>query len=236
MRPSRFILWTTMAVFLLTVQGTGATPVPSAPEHVGVVQFANLNSVLFNPGSRFKHVVVIIQENRSFDNLFNGFRGANTVRYGKTHTGASVALKPTPFEGPYDPNHEHSAWVADYDRGRMDGFDLPPTTPAGPPNFNYGYVPQAETVPYFEMAKEFAIADRNFAAETGPSFRAISTWSPDSRIMRSAIPTIPYFVGVATHNRARQRPYYKQTASLISMARSHALIMRHWLTYWMRNT
>ncbi len=170
MRRTRFILWTTMAVFLLSVRGTGATQAPSIPEHIGVVQFANLDSVLFNPASRFKHVVVIIQENRSFDNLFNGFPGANTVRYGKTHTGKSVALKPTPFEGPYDPDHEHSAWVADYNHGRMNGFDLPPTTPAGPPDFNYGYVPQAETVPYFEMGKEFAIADRNFAAETGPSY------------------------------------------------------------------
>ncbi|GAC1421897.1 MAG: phospholipase C [Candidatus Velthaea sp.] len=126
--------------------------------------------------SKIKHVIILVQENRTFDNLFNGFPGADTVQSGRTHTGATVALKPTPFEGPYDPDHEHSAWVSDYDHGQMDGFDIPPTSsvvgnyPPPPPNYAYGYVPQAETVPYWMLARQFTLADRMFASEQGPSF------------------------------------------------------------------
>ena len=127
-------------------------------------------TVGFVPSSKIKHVIVLIQENRTVDNLFNGFPGADTVQTGKTHTGATVALQPTPFEGAFDPDHSHQAWEADYDNGKMDGFDIPATSPAGPPNYNYGYVPQAETIPYWTLGKNYTFADRNFAAETGPSY------------------------------------------------------------------
>ncbi len=33
-------------------------------------------------GSPIQHIVVIMQENRSFDNLFNGFPGADTAQSG----------------------------------------------------------------------------------------------------------------------------------------------------------
>ena len=52
----------------------------------------------------------------------------------------------------------------------MDGFDLPAASPSAPPDFNYSYVPQAETVPYWTLAKQFTFADENFASETGPSY------------------------------------------------------------------
>ena len=117
-----------------------------------------------------KHVIVLVQENRTFDNLFNGFPGADTQPYGYTHTGQRVALQPTPFMEIYDPDHTHGAWVQDYDNGKMDGFDLPQTTPPGPANFNYAYVPQDETKPYWAIAKQFTLADRMFSPETGPSY------------------------------------------------------------------
>ena len=149
----------------------GAIPATQAPLSIDQsTEYATLQNAVFTPGTRIKHVVILIQENRTVDNLFNGFPGADTVTSGLTHTGARVALKPVPFEEPWDPDHEHQAWVQDYDRGKMDGFDLPATTPAGPPDFNYSYVPRAETVPYWMMAQRFTFADRNFSSETGPSY------------------------------------------------------------------
>ena len=120
---------------------------------------------------KIKHVVIIIQENRTLDNLFNGFPGADTAQAGRTHDGRTVALHPQSFVGPYDPDHEHSAWLTDYDGGKMDGFDVPPTTPSpAPPDYAYAFVPQTETVPYWDLAKQYTLADRMFASETGPSF------------------------------------------------------------------
>ena len=149
--------------------GGGAT-LPASSSAPQMTSLANVQGTAFSPGGRIKHVVILIQENRTVDNLFNGFPGADTSSIGKTHTGQTVALQPVPFEEPWDPDHTHQAWVTDYDNGKMDGFDIPATTPAGPPNFNYSYVPQAETVPYWNLAKQFTFADRNFSAETGPSY------------------------------------------------------------------
>src|SRR5579872_529860 len=42
--------------------------------------------------SRIKHVVIIIQENRSFDNLFHGFKGAAYATYGAASGGRKTPL------------------------------------------------------------------------------------------------------------------------------------------------
>jgi phospholipase C len=121
--------------------------------------------------AHIKHIVIIIQENRSVDNLFNGLPGADTVRTGWSHTGP-VALHPVDLDYPADVDHQHIAWVTEYDDGRMDGFDRVHTSPKQSPNFAYAYVPQAEIQPYFTMAEEYTFADRMFQSNTGPSFPA----------------------------------------------------------------
>jgi phospholipase C len=129
-----------------------------------------------------QHVIIIVMENRTFDNVFNGFPHADSVRTGRDHLGRTVALVPTPFEGNCDPDHSHEAWVKDYDRGKMDGFDTTP--PSCTPNvvinpldpgetearYPYGYLPYAEVKPYWDLAAQFAVADRMFASQSGPSY------------------------------------------------------------------
>ncbi len=129
-------------------------------------------------GSPIAHVVIVIQENRTFDDVFNGYPGADTVASGQTHTGATVALQPVPFEEAPDPSHERSSLLTEYDNGKMDGFDLDPVsdTVAGGPTFStpntfvYAYLPRAETLPYWQMAEHYAIADRMFSSQIAPSF------------------------------------------------------------------
>jgi phospholipase C len=118
-----------------------------------------------------KHVVIIIQENRSFDNLFNGFPGADTVRIGERRLGP-VNLEPVDLAYPADVDHQHRAWVTEYDGGRMDGFADVATTPKQSDEFPYAYVPERQVEPYWVMAKRFTIADRMFQSNTGPSFPA----------------------------------------------------------------
>lgn len=121
--------------------------------------------------SPIKHVVIIIQENRSVDNLFNGFPGADTVTRGQTHTGAFVNLRPISLANSNRPCHSHLCWVQEYDNGRNDGFDLE-NPPGTRPDFDYAFVPQSETKPYWAMAQTYAFADRMFQSNTGPSYPA----------------------------------------------------------------
>jgi phospholipase C len=118
-----------------------------------------------------KHVVVIIQENRSFDDVFHDFPGADTVDYGLSHNGM-VKLHPVGLGYPADVDHQHKAWVTEYDGGRMDGWDRVDTLPHQDPDFPYAYIPRDEIEPYWEMAQQYTLADRMFQSNTGPTFPA----------------------------------------------------------------
>jgi phospholipase C len=136
--------------------------------------------VLYRPSrtGTIRHIVVIVQENRTVDNLFNGLPGANTVQSGKNTHGQTITLRPIAMTAPYDMSHRHSAWVYDYDHGRMDGFNTESEHclvegECPPPNVaSYGYVPRSETKPYWDLAQQYTFADNMFQTNQGPSFPA----------------------------------------------------------------
>ncbi len=133
-------------------------------------------------GGKIKHVVVVIMENRTVDNLFNGFPGADTVTTAPISTGARVALVPELLEAPCDPDHSHAGWETVYDGGKSDGWDKSAATCSavtqpiggvpfvGPKYPNLAYVPQTEAQPYWDIASQFAFANRMFASHSGPSY------------------------------------------------------------------
>ena len=126
------------------------------------------NSPASPASSKIQHIVIIMQENRSFDNLFNGFPGADTVPSGPSH-GQMIQLQPISLEQGSDLDHTHIGWWMDWDNGQMDGFSHE-KYPI--PNLSYAYVPQSETVPYWTLAKAYTLGDRMFQSNTGPSFVA----------------------------------------------------------------
>ena len=73
--------------------------------------------------SKIQHIVVIVQENRSFDNLFYGFPGANSTSAAQLSTGGTTALQPLPFEGGYDLGHGLTDFQTDWNNGAVNGFD-----------------------------------------------------------------------------------------------------------------
>ncbi|MFY9719525.1 MAG: alkaline phosphatase family protein [Candidatus Cybelea sp.] len=123
--------------------------------------------------SKITHVVIIIQENRTVDDLFAFLPGANTRSFGLNSQGQTVQLQAEPLTAGYDLGHHHRNWQTEYDNGAMDGFDLDfckgrscSSTSA------YGYVPQREVQPYYTMAETYAFGDEMFQTNEGPSFPA----------------------------------------------------------------
>jgi phospholipase C len=119
-----------------------------------------------------QHVVVIVQENRSFDNLFQGYPGANSRNFGYDSEGNKILLHEASLATTYDLDHSHTGFETEWRSGKMNGFDLEKnsgTTIADPA---YAYAPYAEVKPYWDMAREFALADEMFQSNEGPSFPA----------------------------------------------------------------
>jgi phospholipase C len=135
-----------------------------------------------------QHVVIIFQENRTPDNLFQDpvlvARGADIAASGKNSLGQSIPLTPidlgTVGANPqsYDLDHSHKAFVEIYDGGKMDGANLVACAPATacPPYANanpqFKYVKPSDVKPYFAMAEQYTFGDRMFETGEGPSFPA----------------------------------------------------------------
>jgi phospholipase C len=127
--------------------------------------------------AKIEHVVIVVQENRSFDNLFQGYPGADTVSSGKTESGKTIALKSVSLATQYDIDHSATAMFAACDGTgklpgtycKMDGFDQEQLL-GGPRHGQYVYVPHGETKPYFDMAREWVLADRMFQSQLDESF------------------------------------------------------------------
>jgi phospholipase C len=114
-----------------------------------------------------EHVVFIIKENRTFDHFFGRYPGADGATTGVTFGGRTVPLRPAPDVWPEHIAHGYWSGLYAVDGGRMDGFDL--LTGAehldGYTQFSRAGIPN-----YWKYADRFALADRFFTSEYGPTF------------------------------------------------------------------
>jgi phospholipase C len=135
------------------------------------------------PTAKIQHVVIIFQENRTPDNLFQDQtlidRGAEIQNYGINSLQQKIMLTPGPLKTDYDMGHGHKSFLDLYHGGKMDGADLngvhcvpgaPPTCP--PPNPWFQYAQASDVAPYFQLAETYTFGDRMFQTNQGPSFPA----------------------------------------------------------------
>jgi phospholipase C len=127
-------------------------------------------------GASITHIVLIVQENRSFDNLFATFPKANGTTHGTMHTGQVIELTKSPLVS-RDINHNYSTYLTDCDlQGgtcKMDGFDLSGidgNQPAG--KYPYRYVDPSQIAPYWTLAQQYVLADNFFQTQGSGSFVA----------------------------------------------------------------
>jgi phospholipase C len=169
MKPFRFAAGVLVASFAITGCTGSTVTAPPMPAP----------SLL--PPNPIKHVIVLMQENRSLNNLFMGFPGADTSSTGAAQgEAAPVKLHSMTLEGQGFPGqdiaHDHKAFTLEYNNGKMDGFNKESfgetwTAPnAG--NYAYAYVNRQETQPYWDMAKQYTLGDHMFSTETTGSFVA----------------------------------------------------------------
>jgi phospholipase C len=144
-----------------------------------------------------QHVIIVIQENRTPDNLFGSdllnsdrrLPNADLVSQGSCH-GTSIPLTPAALGTCWDPDHAHAkpkpSWLNMYDGGKMDGAcdifvhnDCNPQSLA-PPHPQYTFVDNTPIQatgagliePYFQLAEQYGYANYMFQTNQGPSFPA----------------------------------------------------------------
>jgi phospholipase C len=130
------------------------------------------------------NVVVIFQENRTPDNLFGSnptfLPGVDIATSGQNSKGQTIPLTAVPLANDYDLSHAHSAFVAMYDNGAMDGANKVAVTcakgatgcPPADPQFKYVDNSTGILDPYFQLAEQYTFGDRMFQTNQGPSFPA----------------------------------------------------------------
>lgn len=134
------------------------------------------------------HVIIVIQENRTPDNLFGSdafssspqLPGANLAKQGKC-LGSTVPLTSYTLDACFDPDHAHlqpyPSWIQMYNKGAMDGaceisISERSCTSLKYPNYTYVDNAQGQIQPYFDMAKQYGYANFFFQTNQGPSFPA----------------------------------------------------------------
>jgi phospholipase C len=133
--------------------------------------------VLTGPRGKIKHVIIMVQENRTPDNLFHGLPGADIANSGVDSHGTVVPLRPVPLANNYGLGHSHDLFLKQYDNGKMDGANLvtvkcnnknDPSCPPKHPQFMY--VDPADVAPYFQIAQTYTFGDAMFQSNQGPSY------------------------------------------------------------------
>lgn len=146
-----------------SVSASGATIQQKTENHQNGTKPAGMGVI--------QHVVFLIKENRTFDNYFGTFPGADGATSGPISTGQVIPLGPSPdYTYPLDPEHDFGSAVEGMDNGAMDRFDL-----IGDGNVNGGFlaytqVTQADIPNYFAYAQNYVLADRMFSSIKADSF------------------------------------------------------------------
>ena len=136
-------------------------------------------TIVTGPG-KFNHVVIIFQENRTPDNLFQDSvligRGADIQNFGYAHDGTKIPLTSTSLQTTFDLGHSHLSFLNacqwNGTQCAMTGSDLVPCVGTCPPTPQFEYVQASDVQPYYTMARTYTFSDRMFQTNQGPSFPA----------------------------------------------------------------
>lgn len=176
--------WTSSASDVVTVNaggiayslGIGTTTIRALSGSISGTTNLTVNASPFS--EVIQHVVVMVQENRTPDNLFHGLPNADIANNGTNSAGQTITLMAASLDTNYDLAHSHDAFKAMYDGGKMDGADKigvscsANTKDCPPPNPQFKYVNPSEVQPYFQLAEQYTFGDHMFQSNQGPSFPA----------------------------------------------------------------
>jgi phospholipase C len=133
---------------------------PTSPNTVNSALHGSTGHVDRGSGTNeIQHIVIVMQEGRSFDNLFCGYSGAQ----GKC-TNETI---------PLEAKCTLSDTFADFERDRKSGkFGKERANCPGYRHPEYAHVPANELTQYNQIAQQYVLGDRMFSSTGNPTFEA----------------------------------------------------------------
>jgi phospholipase C len=139
------------------------TPVPPAEYGTSPEPF---DASAVETATPIKHVVFVIKENRTFDNMFGRFPGADGVTVGMDQ-GEPRPLTQAPDRLETDIKHCYECSLQAWNEGKMDGFA---TISDAADRYAYMQFAPGDLPNYWHWASEYVLGDNFFASAQGPSF------------------------------------------------------------------
>ena len=149
----------------------------SCPYDAGALPTATHPGGLHGDQIPIDNIVVLMQENRSFDHYFSRLSG-------KVDRPPRDASNPDPLGGPpikrfhqtrlcetADLSHSWNGTHSEWNNGAMDGFtaaNVDPSDPSGARTM--GYYKRQDIPYYYGLYRTFAMSDRHFCAVLGPTY------------------------------------------------------------------
>ncbi len=168
---------------------------------------------------KIKHVIIITQENRSFDSYFGTYPGADGIPNGvclpNPRGKNCIKMFADHLDSNLDEPHGQAGSVGDIDGGKMDGFarvaDQVQCKPKEPcARDTTGYHTGSDIPNYWDYAQNFVLNDHMFQAVTSWSGPAhlfqVSAWSAICSVPRDPMSCKSIFYP-AVRNSAHQTPY-----------------------------
>ena len=129
--------------------------------------------------SPITHVVLVVQENRTFNDFFATFPGADGSTTGLAapssycgiRSSETVTLTKSPLIVPRDLDHSYQGFDKARDRGKLDAFDLIQYSDGEPECMvPYQYVDPTQIQPYWDIAEQYTLAEHMFTTQGSSSF------------------------------------------------------------------
>jgi phospholipase C len=185
-RRRRLILFLTiLAVAAACTSGTSRRPPTAAertiPDDPCATGFVSQVQIPISPARRspapvnadaiptkwpIKHVVFILKENRTYDDMFGLFPGGNGTTTGMVGDKRVQLTQCIRQVLPQDLVHDYPTALKSWDQGKMDGFAVSPTAR----QFAYAEARPTDIPNYWAWAKQYVLGDNFFSSILGPSF------------------------------------------------------------------
>ncbi len=131
---------------------------------------------------KIKHIVFILQENRTFDGIFGGpnpYPGVDAATSGQRSDGSTVPLQSSVMGYEDDIDNDYGTWLKACDLAspvqigqpvncKMDGFDQNKVSATQP----YIYADRTQVAPYWDIANKYVLSDRFFMSHNSESYTA----------------------------------------------------------------